>query len=460
MVPWQVSPRLHDDAKRRSVLGFMAALSLAGLALAAAACSADVPDQSVAVAPRQPVAAAGVRQLLVGAQTHLATNEKNYQLAATEHWLSKLGFTAFRDDAVMTRERYRKPTDSTYFDPTQDSLLNATAGRARPLFSLVYGDPSLEGGIQPLDVQTQQAFASFSAGVAKHMPGSRPLVEIWNEWNLGTGTTQNRPGAPEDYVRLVNVTAPAIRRARPDAVILAGAATNEVDDWHWTLAALRGGMAANIDGVTLHPYDYCEQPPKRTAAHIVQQLDVLHEAMQGIPGAGRLPIYISEVGWPSEDMKCFVSEGDAAAYSAQLILEADLRPWIAGIWFYELKDSLKSNPSDREAHFGILDKNYAPKPRACSIPAAIALISSSQPVGRTIPALGVVRIDFQNADGSVSSALWSESATVKAAFSANTPGRQFCESGEGRTSDVLGDMPVVFVSHDGRPAKIQIRVGT
>ena len=81
-------------------------------------------------------------------------------------------------------------------------------------------------------------------------------------------------------------------------------------------------------------------------------------------GQAKMPIYVSEFGWPTEG-KCQVAPDAAAAALAQFTLLADSRPWIAGIWYYELKDS-GTGADDMESHFGLYDYAMKPKPGACA----------------------------------------------------------------------------------------------
>jgi hypothetical protein len=78
--------------------------------------------------------------------------------------------------------------------------------------------------------------------------------------------------------------------------------------------------------------------------------------------AGRnIPIYVSEIGWPTSTGGDGVTEDMAAAYLQRFMLLARCRSSIAGVWWYDLQDD-GSDPSNVENGFGLLRQNGQPKP--------------------------------------------------------------------------------------------------
>ncbi len=73
-----------------------------------------------------------------------------------------------------------------------------------------------------LDRARYADFAEFAAAFAAHFRGQIRYVIVWNEPNLAAEWGM-RPVDPAGYVEMLRVVYPAIKRANPDMVVLAGA---------------------------------------------------------------------------------------------------------------------------------------------------------------------------------------------------------------------------------------------
>jgi hypothetical protein len=177
---------------------------------------------------------------------------------------------------------------------------------------------------------------------------------------------------------------------------------------------------------------------------MMERLDGLRRFMVQA-GLGDKPIYISEFGWPTGDGKCRVSPPNAADNVGQFVLLAATRPWIAGIWIYELKDSGRAS-DNKESHFGLFDFDGRPKPAACAAREAIALVREGRITAiASTPRMTALRVSIE---GRTRSVMWTrllgDSMTIQLAKP--TRARPLCAGSRTEPAGAyrLTSRPVVF----------------
>jgi hypothetical protein len=74
-----------------------------------------------------------------------------------------------------------------------------------------------------------------------------------------------------------------------------------------------------------------------------------------------VPVYVTEAGWPVYSGGNGVTEQQAADYLQRFMLLAKARPWIAGVWWYDLFDD-GDNAANTEHRFGLIDRAGAKRP--------------------------------------------------------------------------------------------------
>ena len=122
--------------------------------------------------------------------------------------------------------------------------------------------------------------------------------QIWNEVNFFYFAF---PATPQRYAKLVQISSPAIKRVNPGArVILSGlfgepsvSGPKGMDaDEFLDLLYRSPGIKSKFDGVSLHPYAV-------DAETLEEMTEALHEV--SIENRDRVPLYITEMGWGSEN---------------------------------------------------------------------------------------------------------------------------------------------------------------
>ncbi|WP_454650365.1 hypothetical protein [Bradyrhizobium liaoningense] len=346
-------------------------------------------------------------RFLLGVGTHQGlggpVSARGYVPAENVAQIKQLGLNSFRDDFPWSD--FETAGRRMGFTPRLGRLeAQVRSGVARPLLILAFGHHLVPNSSPPTTDEARQRFADYAAAAAQSVVAQHPLFELWNEWNLAA--KKDAAFSPENYLALAEAARPAVKRVAPNAPFLVGALGDD-PGWTWTEKMLRTGILQYADGASIHLYNFCMGPSKRTSAEIIDRLTAFHRLVSQASGNADFPIYVTETGWTTATNKCGVSEQAQADNTAQLILWASTAArWLKGIWLYELKDSGR-NPSELEDNFGLYRFDNSPKPVACAAQGAWAFIRSSLSAERRELASGVVSINASTASGG-RIAVWSE----------------------------------------------------
>jgi hypothetical protein len=256
---------------------------------------------------------------------------------------------ALRDGALRTREVWA-------------SMPGPFAG----LLTLDFGHPNYDAGGQPKSDQGRDAFARYADYVASQSERYVRWVEVWNEWNhVSPAERQLGHGEPKNYVDLARTTYLRLKAGHPGILVLTGSAGDDLPDWRWMRQVISQGLLSHTDGVAVHLYNHCMPAERVGSDELAERLDALHGIVSAA-GYPNLPLYVTEVGWPTHLGSCGITEAAAAAYSLRFLLEASVRPWVAGVWFYELQDG-GDDPANPEHRFGLLRRDGTEKPAGCAL---------------------------------------------------------------------------------------------
>ncbi|MDR3465941.1 MAG: hypothetical protein P4M07_08370 [Xanthobacteraceae bacterium] len=348
------------------------------------------------------------QRFLLGVGTHQGMggpeSRRGYVPAISIEQIKALGVTAFRDD--FSWSDFELPDRRRTFTPLLGRLeTQIKADVAIPLLILGSGHPKVANSSPPTTDEARQRFVDYAVAAATAVVGRHPLFELWNEWNIAA--RQNPAFNVENYVALAKAVRPAVKRAAPGAPFLVGAIGDD-PGWRWTDSLLRAGLLADADGISVHLYNHCAAPARRTAAELIERLTAFHALVDRASGAPDYPVYVTEAGWPTVTGKCAVSAQAEADNMAQLVLwAATASPWLKGLWLYELKDS-GTDPRELEDNFGLYDFGNAPKPAVCAVRDAWAFVRDGITAEKRALAPDVVLIRSTNAAGARKAAIWAE----------------------------------------------------
>lgn len=193
--------------------------------------------------------------LSVGFET---LDRKHFDPARTYPHLAKLGVKWARCQTGWCRCEPKPGTfDFRWLDDVVDGLLKIGI---EPWFNLGYGnrlytpkadDEAAVGWAPVFDEAPRKAWLRFTGRLAEHFKDRVRHWEIWNEPNIKTFWRPEKPD-PADYVRLVKITVPEIRKRIPQAVIIGGAFAGI--PMSYIDGCLAAGLADHVDKISYHPY--------------------------------------------------------------------------------------------------------------------------------------------------------------------------------------------------------------
>jgi hypothetical protein len=196
--------------------------------------------------------------------------------------------------------------------------------------------------------------------------------EVWNEENEGWRFWEPRE-SPAAYARLLCAASAAVRGADPRAPVAFGGVffpplvgTLGTPGPAFVEAVFRAhpGVGRCFDAVAYHPYAYPFTSPE---AQVRGRGSVLGAAaaMRGLldRNGSRAPIWITEIGWPSDPLGNGVSEATQGIYLARTVL-ASFASGVPLLTWYTYGDGSDPSGQNQEAHFGLFAAGGAAKPAA------------------------------------------------------------------------------------------------
>lgn len=212
-----------------------------------------------------------------------------------------------------------------------------------------------------------------------------------------------------------------------------------------------------VDGFSIHPYSYGNDNYAIRAPEGNLGVVDKFEARLAKAAGKTVPIYITEIGVPTYDGKGGLSKDVAAQYVVKYTFLAKSRPFIKGIWWYDLLDD-GDNPKINEHRFGLLTRNGQPKPSMLAL-SKVADVARSYSVEKyqVLPG-GKISIALKG-NNQHAMLFWQEKPVAKPASGISSGLRSFMASEapqnqsatplkevQGNTAAPDGDVPVMMRS--------------
>ncbi|MFA5205118.1 MAG: hypothetical protein WC708_12020 [Lentisphaeria bacterium] len=271
---------------------------------------------------------------------------------------------------------------------------------------LCYGNPLYDNGDYPGTPETVAGFLRYSEFMVGTMPPGKRVVELWNEWDGGTGMRQDLYGhgdAPR-YLKLMKAVAPQLKKLDPGITIVSGGFCSV--GFLETLVA--DGLMDYCDAIALHTYNYHEimtpDAPEKWHARMLR----VEERLKEVSHRKTVDLYISEMGWPTSiGMNSGSSYESSADKLARLYLLARTLPFIKGVWWYVFQDC-GWNYRDPEHNFGIVRPDLTPKPGWYVLRDIAGIVKHAAYVGRLDAGdPDIWALHFRQPDGRDVLTLWS-----------------------------------------------------
>ena len=293
---------------------------------------------------------------IIGVDTNLMN--RSTPSAKALQLLEAAGVDSVRDDAYWSSAEPRRgrmriePAWQAYLSKAQEHHL-------RPLLVLGYGNPFYDYYAKPRRPLVREAYANYVSFVTRELTDSVDFYEIWNEWDRENPVD---PTFAQDYSVLIEEAAKRIRNNQRPMVILAGAVTSQGMDLGFADRLVESGILNHVDGLSLHPYVHCRADERNTPENWIAWLRRINEDLkEKTKNKTAVPLYLTEMGWPSNDGRCGGDEKTQAAFLARSFFLAQTVPNIKGMWWYDLIND-GTQRDDQEHNFGLLDMNLNAKP--------------------------------------------------------------------------------------------------
>lgn len=328
--------------------------------------------------------------------------------------LADAGFQGIRSD-VIWREISKPDAAVDTGSPAFGSYLNflkAPPGVNEPIAILEYGNPLFDQGGYPVSEAARTAFVHYALAVADRLQTRNRWFEVWNEWDdLGIGGIPKSAGRgePEAYAELLAQVYPAIKQNAPDSVVLGGALWGIGERSHFLDRLITAGALANMDGLVVHPYLFDEKGEERLPEiGFAKKFATLFQELSHAEAGKKLPVYVTEIGWPTLAAHNGVSLEEQANLTARTLFWLAMQPRIHGVWLYELRDG-PGTSDDIEAHFGLISRAGAAKPAYYTVKDVIGLLHAAKSITRVDNASGgsLMSVKLKAEDNSETWILWS-----------------------------------------------------
>jgi hypothetical protein len=240
----------------------------------------------------------------------------------------------------------------------QAYLSKAQEHHLRPLLVLGYGNPFYDNYAKPRKPNVREAYGNYISFVTRQLTDSVDFYEIWNEWDKENPVD---PAFAKDYSVLVEEASRRIRSNQRPMVILAGAVTSQGMDLGFADRLVESGILNHVDGLSLHPYVHCRSDERNTPENWIAWLRRINEDLkEKTKNKTDVPLYLTEMGWPSNTGRCGGDEKTQAAFLARSFFLAQTMPNIKGMWWNGLLNDGPDN-SDPEQNFGLLNQDLSIK---------------------------------------------------------------------------------------------------
>ncbi|MEY4582459.1 MAG: hypothetical protein RL701_7162 [Pseudomonadota bacterium] len=315
----------------------------------------------------------------VGIGTHFGqgkTSENEFVSWASATKVGSMRDEIYWDHVERTRGVYKLEGDALR---TANVVRAAKTRGIKPLLVLDYGNPVYGDGF-PNSPAARAAFASYAAFIATTLADSVEDFEVWNEWNLGAGSSPAvKEGSASDYVTLLSATSAALKKANPRARVIGGSVGDDLDDWSWMRKAIAAGMLQHVAAVSIHLYDFMQSKTVRGTSEFLRRIESLHRILQAASPQREIPILITEVGWPNHLGQGRVELLEACGELLNLLFALQSMPYVQGVWFYEFRDG-GTDTAEVQHNFGFVTNEYTQKPVTQALAYARGLLAGSRVV--------------------------------------------------------------------------------
>lgn len=304
--------------------------------------------------------------------------------------------------------RVQPVEDGPYDWGLYDRALTRTASHGIDVLPIIVGSPAYAaplGSQQPTSKPDKQRFESFVTALVRRYGNngsfwranpSLPAMpikawQVWNEPNLRNFWLP-RP-RPRSYVRFLDSTRDAIRRADPNAaIVLAGMPETKrslpMSEFLGRMYKIKG-FKRLVDAVAVHSYS-------TDAEGVIDVAEKQRKVMRKA-GDSETPIWITELGWGSDGpaghplVKSRADQASLLLESFGLLRANAERLNLQRVYWYDFRD-LNVAPGTPDAffhHTGLFERDRTPKPAWAAFTGFVGGSPGSGPIPPNTTDLGL-----------------------------------------------------------------------
>ncbi len=211
-------------------------------------------------------------------------------------------------------------------------------------------------------------YGEAAAWVARRWGDRMAALEIWNEPNEAEQDFLVAPDPAVAYAALVKAAYGPVKIARPELPVIVG--STSLADRAFIERLYDLGIRGYHDGISIHPYNESRDPDDARTAGLEKWtfrsgVPWIRESMVA-HGDGDKGLWLTEFGWSTcaeESSSWCVSEAEQSEYinDAFRIAHEDNWSYVKAMLVYNLRNK-GTDPADRESQFGMLHRDFTPKP--------------------------------------------------------------------------------------------------
>lgn len=300
--------------------------------------------------------------LCSGALFHLTPDEIQNVGMKRLRWHRKLGSLWGRNDLWW---RDIEPTSGTFTWDKADKVVEAYQVAKIRLMGILNNGPAWSTD-SPADEAARAKWCEWVSAVFQRYKSKMHAYELWNEPN---GNFWAPAPSLKAYRELMRVTYPLLQQF-DGAIWMAAGATAGFDPV-FIDGILRDGSGRNLDVLSFHPYPDrpYESPDKNYLGEVCSRV----RASLKQYGLADKQAWITELGWSTNPAGC--TEEEQANYLVRAYTIA-LHERINKLFWFDLYDWTPLPwRGTGDAHLGLLDWNYRPKPAAIAYNMAAFMLS-------------------------------------------------------------------------------------
>ncbi|MEC0093467.1 DOMON domain-containing protein [Paenibacillus macquariensis] len=272
-----------------------------------------------------------------------------------------------------------------------------------PFMVLAFSNKYYDEGKTPYTDEAHTAYANYVKAMLGKFGDQLKAVEIWNEFNLpyfgGNGPAASRADV---YFNVLKKGYEASKSSSPELNVVGGATAGIPQEWLEDVFEL-GGLDY-MDSLSVHPYRYPQTPEG-----LIAEIDSLNQLVRDHNDGETIPLWFSEIGWPTHLNPTGVDENTQAAYLIRTYV-LSIAAGVEKIFWYNLMDT-GTDKLNNEHNFGIIHNtgdvlgSYTPKPSYMALATLTRQLTGADVVSQDITD-GLYHYGFEKNNANIH-VLWS-----------------------------------------------------